>query len=165
MFNGPVGPVEVFFYWPEAVFWGKFYWPGAIGSPLASSLDLLGSRWPTRRSGGWRFCHVCHFVLLNSADKNPVIVRSIAPSTHSWLPCLVVPTLIFRVWPFTFVNKSYPTFSVLQNVFSSLGDFNLLAKICSDLSNVWTNLKHCSEYSCIYLGIPLHIFFSFQEKL
>ena len=36
MFIGPVGPVEVFFYWPEAVF-GNFYWPGAIGSPLASS--------------------------------------------------------------------------------------------------------------------------------
>ena len=28
MFTGPVGPVEVFFYWPEAVF-GNFYWPGA----------------------------------------------------------------------------------------------------------------------------------------
>ena len=36
MFTGPVGPVEVFFYWPEAVS-GNFYWPGAIGSPLASS--------------------------------------------------------------------------------------------------------------------------------
>ena len=36
MFTGPVGPVEVFFYWPKAVF-GNFYWPGAIGSPLASS--------------------------------------------------------------------------------------------------------------------------------
>ena len=36
MFTGPVGPVEVFFYWPEVVF-GNFYWPGAIGSPLASS--------------------------------------------------------------------------------------------------------------------------------
>ena len=36
MFTGPVGPVEVFFYWPEAVF-GNFYWPGAIGSSLASS--------------------------------------------------------------------------------------------------------------------------------
>ena len=36
MFIGPVGPVVVFFYWPEAVF-GNFYWPGAIGSPLASS--------------------------------------------------------------------------------------------------------------------------------
>ena len=36
MFTGPVGPVEVFFYWPEAVL-GNFYWPGAIGSPLASS--------------------------------------------------------------------------------------------------------------------------------
>ena len=36
MFTGPVGPVEVFIYWPEAVF-GNFYWPGAIGSPLASS--------------------------------------------------------------------------------------------------------------------------------
>ena len=30
MFTGPVGPVEVIFYWPEAVF-GIFYWPGAIG--------------------------------------------------------------------------------------------------------------------------------------
>ena len=39
MFTGPVGPVEVFFYWPEAVL-GNFYWPGAIGSPLASSPDL-----------------------------------------------------------------------------------------------------------------------------
>ena len=36
MFTGPVGPVEVFFYWPEAVL-GNFYWPGAIGSPLALS--------------------------------------------------------------------------------------------------------------------------------
>ena len=36
MFTGPVGPVEVFFYWPETVF-GNFYWPGAIGLPLASS--------------------------------------------------------------------------------------------------------------------------------
>ena len=36
MFTGPVGPVEVCFYWPEAVL-GNFYWPGAIGSPLASS--------------------------------------------------------------------------------------------------------------------------------
>ena len=31
-----VGPVDVFFYWPEAVL-GNFYWPGAIGSLLASS--------------------------------------------------------------------------------------------------------------------------------
>ena len=38
MFTGPVGPVEVFFYWPAAVS-GIFYWPGAIGSPLASSPD------------------------------------------------------------------------------------------------------------------------------
>ena len=37
MFTGPVGPVEVFFYWPEAVFFWNFYWPGAIGSPLVSS--------------------------------------------------------------------------------------------------------------------------------
>ena len=36
MFTGPVGPVEVFFYWPEAVL-GNIYWPGAIGSPLSSS--------------------------------------------------------------------------------------------------------------------------------
>ena len=36
MLTRPVGPVEVFFYWPEAVL-RNFYWPGAIGSPLASS--------------------------------------------------------------------------------------------------------------------------------
>ena len=35
MFTGPVGPVEVFFYWPEAVL-GNFYCPAAIGSPLPS---------------------------------------------------------------------------------------------------------------------------------
>ena len=40
MFTGPIGPVEVFFYWPEAVL-GNFYWPGAIGSPLASSPGVL----------------------------------------------------------------------------------------------------------------------------
>ena len=39
MFTGTVGPVEVFFYWPKAVL-GNFYWPGAIGSPLASSPDM-----------------------------------------------------------------------------------------------------------------------------
>ena len=39
MFTVPVGPVEVFFYWPEAVL-GNFYWPGAIGSPLASGPDI-----------------------------------------------------------------------------------------------------------------------------
>ena len=38
--TGPVGPVEVFFYWPETVF-GNFYWPGAIGSPLASSPGIV----------------------------------------------------------------------------------------------------------------------------
>ena len=37
--NGPVGPVEVIFYWPEAVF-RYFYWPGAIGLLLASSPAL-----------------------------------------------------------------------------------------------------------------------------
>ena len=40
MFTGPVGPIEVFFYWPEAVL-GNIYWPGAIGSPLASSPALV----------------------------------------------------------------------------------------------------------------------------
>ena len=54
MFTGPVGPVEVFFYWPETVF-GNFYWPGAIGSPLASSpvvypvIDICGSGIPWLR--------------------------------------------------------------------------------------------------------------------
>ena len=36
MFTGPVGPVEVFFYWLEAIL-GDFYWSGAIGPLLASS--------------------------------------------------------------------------------------------------------------------------------
>ena len=40
MFTGPVGPVEVFFYWPKAVL-GNFYWPGANGSMLASSPGLV----------------------------------------------------------------------------------------------------------------------------
>ena len=38
MFTGPVGPVEVIFNWPEAIF-GNFYWPGAIGLLLASTLQ------------------------------------------------------------------------------------------------------------------------------
>ena len=45
MFTSFEGPVEVFFYWPEAVF-GDFYWPGAIGSPLASSpVDAIIHNW------------------------------------------------------------------------------------------------------------------------
>ena len=37
MFTGPVGPVEVFFYWPKAVVGYNSYWHGASGSMLASS--------------------------------------------------------------------------------------------------------------------------------
>ena len=44
MFNGPVGPVEVIFYWPEAIF-ENFYWPGAIGLLLASSPDIEIWKW------------------------------------------------------------------------------------------------------------------------
>ena len=41
MFTDPLGPVEIFFYWPE-VNLGIFYWPaGASGSLLASSPDLI----------------------------------------------------------------------------------------------------------------------------
>ena len=36
MFIGPVRPVEIFFYWHEAVL-GKFYWPWASSLQLASS--------------------------------------------------------------------------------------------------------------------------------
>ena len=36
MFTGPVGPVEVFFYWPEAIY-RNFYRPGAIGLLLVLS--------------------------------------------------------------------------------------------------------------------------------
>ena len=46
MFTGPVGPVEVFFYWPEAVF-GNFYWPGAISSPLALSPVMFSAEMPS----------------------------------------------------------------------------------------------------------------------
>ena len=67
MFTGPVGPVEVFFYWPEAVF-GIFYWPGAIGSPLASSpgpAEILGSHRRIQGSPGhpaplnFEPCNIC----------------------------------------------------------------------------------------------------------
>ena len=49
MFTGPVGPVEVPFYWPAVVF-GNFYWPGAIGSPLASSPVYCYSKDPVMNS-------------------------------------------------------------------------------------------------------------------
>ena len=38
----PVGPVEIFFYWPVAVL-GNFYWPGANGSLLALSPAILSN--------------------------------------------------------------------------------------------------------------------------
>ena len=42
MFPGPVGPVELCFcfYQPKAIF-GNFSWPGASGSLLVSSPDML----------------------------------------------------------------------------------------------------------------------------
>ena len=44
MFTGPVGPVDVFFYWPEAVLGVLLLLPGASGSLLAASPALqLGS--------------------------------------------------------------------------------------------------------------------------
>ena len=39
MFTGPVGPIEIFFYWPEAVL-ENFYWSGASSSLIASSPDF-----------------------------------------------------------------------------------------------------------------------------
>ena len=61
MFTGPVGPVEVFFYWPEVVF-GNFYWPGAIGSPLASSPVNV---------------YVCMYYLLTAHNDAKVAYRKI----------------------------------------------------------------------------------------
>ena len=60
MFTGPVGPVEIFFYWPEAVF-GNFYWPGAIGSPLALSPVLYN----------WYFCRHIIFAIFALSMKAP----------------------------------------------------------------------------------------------
>ena len=79
MFTGPVGPVEVFFYWPETVFgnfywpgaigspwpetvFGNFYWPGAIGSPLASSPESIKIRKPIE------MCNTCiwHDVIMDT---------------------------------------------------------------------------------------------------
>ena len=40
MFTGPVGPVEVFCYWPEAIL-GIFYWPGVSGSLFALSPENI----------------------------------------------------------------------------------------------------------------------------
>ena len=40
MFNGPVGPVEDIFYWPDAIF-ENFYWPGVSGSLLGSSPEVV----------------------------------------------------------------------------------------------------------------------------
>ena len=42
MFTSSVGPVEFFFYWPEAVV-RNFYWPGARGSLLSPKLTSLHS--------------------------------------------------------------------------------------------------------------------------
>ena len=88
MFSGPVRPVEVFFYWPEAVF-GNFYWPGAIGSPLASSpapTTLLppslrgwllrqgvGIRLLPSRVSGWLLDSLVHENYLILGKKTPEI--------------------------------------------------------------------------------------------
>ena len=43
MLTGPVGPVDVFFYLPKAVF-GNFYWPEASGSLLPLSPVQVDSK-------------------------------------------------------------------------------------------------------------------------
>ena len=43
MFTCPVRPVELCFYWPEAIF-GNFYWPGASISLLVSSPAIRGDK-------------------------------------------------------------------------------------------------------------------------
>ena len=40
MFTGPVGPVEICFYWAKAVL-GNFYCPGVWGSPIVLTLDEI----------------------------------------------------------------------------------------------------------------------------
>ena len=71
MFTGPVGPVEVFFYWPEAVF-GNFYWPGAIGSPLASSPGPYSKIDSFRNSNGFscflKFCTLSAALMLSGSS-------------------------------------------------------------------------------------------------
>ena len=71
MFTGPVGPVEVLFYWPKAIF-GNFYWPGAIGPLLALSPDFQ-TNLPDKAGMIWPFgcciflstCLPFHLVLRN----------------------------------------------------------------------------------------------------
>ena len=70
MFTGPVGPVEVFFYWPEAVL-GNFYWPGAIGLPLASSPAHY--KWMT-----WQ----------NTHDFSEVIIH-VPKNLYPFLSCMI----------------------------------------------------------------------------
>ena len=43
MFTGPVGPVEVVFYWTEGIF-VSFYWPGVCCSHRALNVDGLSGR-------------------------------------------------------------------------------------------------------------------------
>ena len=74
MFTGPVGPVEVFFYWPEAVS-GNFYWPGAIGSPLASSPESFHKETPiVQLCGVFEFGYL-NFTCRHLPNPNPFIFR------------------------------------------------------------------------------------------
>ena len=87
MFTGPVGPVEVFFYWPEAVF-GNFYWPGAIGSPLASSPVKISfySIWYKPSSYIYKYYTSFYNMMLRiKALSLPVVPMLAKPPCSTWL--------------------------------------------------------------------------------
>ena len=138
MFIGPVGPVEVFFYWPEAVF-GKFYWPGAIGSPLASS-------------PGPTMIHIKHTgtiqpnyiyilpLLIRIPGNQPGIQFKIEKSlpTGTFLGGHVTTNITKKFWPNV-------------NVYSNTGDCLIRTeadpKFLSGLGKIRLGIKHTKTYN------------------
>ena len=112
MFTGPVGPVEVISYWPEAVL-GNFYWPGAIGLLLASSPDAseraLGINVPTMPN--LNQCNVLHITIIvcNGRFSKFTNKRDINGVKYTF-KCLVA-------WPWIFFNFMFFSYLVSSYIF------------------------------------------------
>ena len=108
MFTGPVGPVEVFFYWPAAVF-GNFYWPGAIGLPLASSPVIL-NHWVLISSMLYSWFHGYYVHLILNGSVKYIYCHTCINSKRNVLQ----PNDIRTIRPISIMNIIYLELMQLQ---------------------------------------------------
>ena len=85
MFTGPVGPVEVLFYWTKAIL-GNFYWPGAIRTTVSvepCSLFHTASVYPATK-----WVPGINKAVLRACALYAASCSGIYPRGLKWFPCV-----------------------------------------------------------------------------